>query len=58
MTAVYGYGKTEDFKRVRIDRAAPTYEAAVESMLEAMRRKCLREFTEVPVKIQVEDLRI
>ncbi|EYC26054.1 hypothetical protein Y032_0011g1533 [Ancylostoma ceylanicum] len=52
MTAVYGYGKTDDFKRVRIDRAAPTYETAVESMLQAMKRKCLREFTKVPVKVQ------
>ncbi|KAL6729772.1 hypothetical protein Aduo_000797 [Ancylostoma duodenale] len=52
MLAVCGYGKTEDFKRVRIDRAAPTYEAAVESMLQAMKRKCLREFTQVPVKVQ------
>ncbi|RCN44077.1 hypothetical protein ANCCAN_09940 [Ancylostoma caninum] len=52
MTAVYGYGKTDDFKTVRIDRAAPTYEAAVESMLQAMKRKCLREFTQVPAKIQ------
>ncbi|KAK6014924.1 hypothetical protein OSTOST_19682 [Ostertagia ostertagi] len=48
LVAVCGYGKTPSNGYRRVDRAATTYEGAVQSMLKSMKAKKLRCSSDVP----------
>ncbi|XGW22741.1 hypothetical protein V3C99_005174 [Haemonchus contortus] len=50
---VYGYGRIPNHGFRRVDRAAPTYEAAVKAMFQFMKKKKLECISRIPEKSEV-----